>query len=226
MSVAILVPRRADGGRRDELWSWVRDRWERERPDWPIFEGHHDDGPFNRSAAINAAAEAAGDWTVAIIADGDTFAGTSQAEAAVEAADSTGKIVFGYHRYCYLSRAGSDRVMAGYAGSWERFIEWSHLNACSGMVVVARRLWDKVGGFDPKFVGWGEEDIAFSMACQALAGDHLRVSGDVWHLWHPVSESNDPTLPGYQANLARRQRYVEAKESGTMLDLLREREAS
>lgn len=222
MRVVMLTPRRSDGGRRDELWTWCRAWWARGL-DWPIYEGDHDDGgPFNRSAAINTAAELAGDWDVAVIVDSDTFAGHGQAEAAAQAAAATGKIVFGYHRYCYLSRSGSYQVMRGFDGSWEPLIEWTNHGACSGLVAVSRRLWDRVHGFDPGFVGWGEEDVAFSLACQSVAGDHLRVSGDVWHLWHPISETNDKDLPGYQANLARRGLYVEAKEQGTMPELLAE----
>lgn len=212
MRVVMLVPRRADGGRRDELWAFVRDWWTR-RLGWPIFEGHHDDGPFNRSAAINRAAKKAGGWDAAVIADSDTFASETQTQAAVDAAVATGKIVFAYDRYCYLSRKGSDRVMAGFDGSWEPFIEWSHRNACSGLVAVSRSLWDTVGGFDEGFVGWGFEDIGFSLACQTLAGDHLRVHGDVWHLWHPPSETNNTALPTYKANEERQNGYVAARNN-------------
>ena len=57
--VVFLVPRRADDGHRDELWRYARKRWEALFPEWPVFEGHHDVGPFNRSAAVNLAADLA-----------------------------------------------------------------------------------------------------------------------------------------------------------------------
>ena len=54
MKVAILTPRRPDGGRRDELWSFCRRWWTERFPDWEIHEADVS-GVFNRGAAINAA---------------------------------------------------------------------------------------------------------------------------------------------------------------------------
>ena len=72
---AILVPRRADGGIRDLRWEQARERWE--KFGWPIHVGYHDDGPFNASAARNAAA-AQGDWDVAVFVDADTIVPTPE----------------------------------------------------------------------------------------------------------------------------------------------------
>ena len=50
---------------RDALWVFCRPWWHDRFPDWPIIEGHHVTGLFNRAAAVNAAARLAGDWDVA-----------------------------------------------------------------------------------------------------------------------------------------------------------------
>jgi hypothetical protein len=71
MRTVFLVPRRNDNGPRDKLWAYCRARWETYFPDIPIFEGHHDDGPFNRSAAVNRAAKLAGEWDLGIVIDSD-----------------------------------------------------------------------------------------------------------------------------------------------------------
>jgi len=55
--VVVLVPRRADSGHRDSLWAFARAWWLQQHPDWPLFEGVHEYGPFNRAAAINQAAD-------------------------------------------------------------------------------------------------------------------------------------------------------------------------
>src|SRR5690606_2080894 len=119
MKVVNLVPRRADGGRRDAIWSFVRDRWEREHPDIPIFEGH-DDGPgkFNRSLAVNLAAEQAGEWDVAVISDSDTFVEGTQVQQAIDGSQGACSFWLAYDVYYYLSRRMSDLVMDGYTGSW------------------------------------------------------------------------------------------------------------
>lgn len=210
MNIAVLVPRRAGHGRRDEVWAWVRDRWRREHPDWPVVEGHHDDGPFNRSLAVNRASEAAGDWDVAVIADSDSFVGAHQLHKAIDFATATRQITFAYDRFCYLSRAMSDQVMAGFQGMWEPGVEWVLPGTCSSMVIVHRALWDRVGGFDPGFVGWGMEDVAFSLACQTFGRGLRRVEGPVWHLWHPPSPENNGASPHWQANVARMKRYEAA----------------
>lgn len=207
MRLVALVPRRSDGGHRDEVWSWVRSHWMAAHPTVDVFEGHHDDGPFNRSAAINTAAAAAGEWDVAVIADGDSFVSTSQLATAVDTAARTHRITFAFNRFRYLDEAMSRRVRDGFPGDWMPGVRWTMNDTCSSQVVVSRTLWDRVGGFDEGFVGWGMEDIGFSLACQALGGGMERVDGDVWHLWHPVSPENDPSDPLYVANVARMKRY-------------------
>lgn len=79
MRTVVLIPFRSDGGRRDQLLAWVTARWQLVHPDFEVFVGSHDDGgPFNRSAALNVAAAEAGDWDLAVLADGDSFVGGEQ----------------------------------------------------------------------------------------------------------------------------------------------------
>jgi len=196
VKVAVVVPRRGDGGRRDELWRWVRDRWAREHPEFAVHEGHHDDGPFNRAAALNRAIAAAGDVDVYVIADSDSFVGADQLDQAIDLATSTGQITFAYDRFSYLSRSMSDRIMAGFNGAWEPGVEWSLTGSCSSMVVVPAPLWAEMGAADEGFVGWGGEDIAISLALQTFGGGLQRVPGVVWHLWHePAPHTHDDVWP-------------------------------
>ena len=223
MRVAVLVPYRSDGGRRDHLWSFVQARMAAEHPDWPIHVGVHDDGgPFNRSAALNAAATAAGDTEAFVILDADAIINPEQLRQAVRKAYAHDAFVIAYERYCYVNRRMSDAIIDGFGGNWWPGVEWSMTNTCSTIVAVSRRLWDRVGGFDEGFVGWGFEDCAFSVSCAAL-GDRLRVKGEVWHLWHPPSVENNRASPEWQANLARLNRYSECQEDpDAVRDLLAE----
>ncbi len=202
--VAVLVPRRADGGRRDDIWAYVKSRWD--DYGYEVTEGHHDDGgPFNRSAAINQASRSAGDWDVAVIADSDTFVGQEQVRQAVDAAHTVGWMVLGYSRFVYLNRRYSDLIMQGFDGAWEPGIQWQMFDTCSSMVVVRRDIWDQARGFDEGFVGWGSEDIAFSHAAQTFGGGLLRISGEAWHLFHePATEARDPESMAVKNALAER----------------------
>lgn len=215
MKVAILVPWRAGNPDRQKLWDFTKAWWQRDHPDWTIHEAAGPlDGPFNRSAAINEAARAAGEWDVAVIIDADVIANADAVRNGVELAQATGQMVVTHDERVMLSKAGARKVLEGYRGSWRTagMVErvWQDSVSCS--VVVSRSLWDLVGGFDELFVGWGREDTAFRIAAETLTGKPLiRLSSELFHLWHPESPEARKTSPIRKANEARHQRYVAAR---------------
>lgn len=211
MRTVCLVPRRSDGGRRDEIWSWVKARWEAEHPDIAVYEGHHEDGKFNRSLAVNMAAADAGEWDSAVIGDADSFVGAQQIRDAVEGVQGSCKFWLAYDCFHYLSRRMSDRIMEGFTGYWgeDGGIEWTMAGTCSSMVVVHRSVWDEVGGMDAGFEGWGFEDVAFSHALQTFGNGLNRTPGPAWHLHHPSSPENNHNDPVWNANRDRMMRYAD-----------------
>ena len=198
MTVAVLVPRRSDGGRRDQLFEFTRKWWEKEHPGWELIEGHHDEGLFNRAAAVNAAAsQATADMYV--IADGDVI--PPEVGAAVALARETGRAVLAYQwdGYTPLTSSMTDRVLDGFDGRWDppggvdrSARSKDHISSC---VVVSRSLFELVGGMDERFQGWGPEDRDFHHRLRVLGGGVLRVPGKVYHLHHPFSpERNRKSL--------------------------------
>lgn len=220
MNVRITVPRRADNGRRDELWRFVKQWWTERHPTWQLFEGHHHDGLFNRSAAVNLAA--VGEWDVLVVLDGDVIC--EQAQAAVDRAAETGRMTLAYTGYRALSHQMTDKVLAGYDGSWEpgALKLTGHVSSC---LAVPRALWEQVGGFDDRFHGWGHEDRQFHMTCRTLGGGVEEIPGLVWHLWHPFSPErvNAKRSLDYQAGQALLKRYYDAWTPDQMRALLAER---
>jgi GT2 family glycosyltransferase len=211
--VRLLVPRRPDGGHRDRLWAWCRGFWG--LAGFDIVEGLDEDGPFNRSAALNRAAE--GDWEVAVVLDGDSYCDPPQVDEAVKRARETGSLALAFSHRLHLAQAGTERVINHKGGSLDRYIMRTQgpddkYRYVSGCLAVPRELWDAVGGFDERFKGWGGEDDAFFAACTALSGHDARqdpVSGPLWHLWH------EPSLwlraaPLYRQARALARRYTEA----------------
>lgn len=208
--VVILVPRRADGGQRDRLWTYTRAVWAEFFPDWPIIEGTHDAGPFNRSAAVNRAAEAAGDWDIALIIDADVLPDPAGVMDAVNTA-ALGRPASAFNVRHNLDRRGTEMIMKGYTGSWKKFVNDRHPLCISGAFAIDRKLWDKVGGFDELFVGWGFEDTAFLIACETISGQALfQARADIWHLFHQRSPEHNHRLPNFQANRTRREAYTDA----------------
>jgi GT2 family glycosyltransferase len=206
-----LVPRRADNGRRDKIWEWVKNWWS-ERFDFPIYEGHHNEGPFSRSAAVNTAARLAGNWKTAILLDSDVFVDVGQVKDGLELAKVSETLVHPFRSHHSLNQGGSDQIMNGFTGSWVRWIARTQLDNISACVIVPRKVWDVVGGFDERFQGWGFEDSAFCAAADSYFGNHMRISGELWHLWHEKSPESDSRSPLLVANRTLMHRYNVAKQ--------------
>jgi hypothetical protein len=205
----ILVPRREDRGYRDIVWAWCKARWERDQPHMPIVEGHHDTGLFNRSAAVNRAAQLAGSWDVAVIIDADIIIDPVRVRDACDLAARTGKVVFPHDIRHQVNRRGSEMIRAGYLGDWKRYAHAHYDNMVSSVVVVPRKAWDEIGGFDESFEGWGFEDNAFAAAAETFAGT-IRMEGEFWHFWHPTVSVGRPGTPVWQVNSAKGKRYIAA----------------
>jgi hypothetical protein len=178
-------------------------------------EGVHEEseGPFNRSVAVNRAATAAGDWDVAVIIDNDVVFDPRAVESAVAIAALTDRMVVGHDERVMLTEYGTNRVLGGETGSWRqrRFVERIYHDSVSCVVAVSRRLWDEVDGFDTGFVGWGREDSAFQFMCEAVSGPVLRVVGETFHLWHPLSPEVNESSPTRVQNERRYAQYVDAR---------------
>jgi hypothetical protein len=217
VNTVILVPRRDDNGYRDELWSWTKGWWEREQSHMPIIEGYHTEGLFNRSAAINTAARIAGDWDVAVIIDADVICSPDRVKEAVEVASRTSQMILPHTTRYDLGRKAAELLrrgsldwptIVGNPGRWvarEYNVGNGHPSV-SSVVIISRKQWDIIGGFDEQFRGWGFEDTAFAAAAETFGGV-VRMNGEVLHLWHPTAREGKRGTPSWSFNSARGQAY-------------------
>lgn len=212
MNVVILVPRRAGVPERDRLWEFCRPQWEQAHPDWRIVEGHHDVGPFNRSAAVNRAAIEAGRWDVAVIIDADVLADPDAATHAATIAAATGRLVVSHNERIMLNKAGTSKILGGYRGPWRKpaFVDTVFTDSVSCCIAIPRALWDEIGGFDEHFVGWGFEDTAFQVAAETFGGPLIRLVSGLYHLHHTLAPETDRSSPLCRANMQRRDAYLAA----------------
>lgn len=230
-----LVARRAGQPDRDAIWSFLRPHWEGHG--WPVVEGHHEagEGAFNRSAATNRAAAAAGDWELAIVLDADVWVERRQVHAAIEAARRTDRLSYAHTPWWGLGHAATNRILDGSLpldprrwrpSMYEKKTPLSN----STCMAVTRQLWEDVGGYDERFEGWGAEDWAWFDVCSTLRGGVKpdgtranafgfsaveRVNAPVHHLYHEVSEHaaaahNGGETPELARNHALGYRYNEA----------------
>ncbi len=216
----ILVALRLGEHYRNRNWAFTKQWWE-DNLGWRVFEGHHDGpGEFNMPMASNRAAEAAGDWEVAMYIGADFILGDpAQARLAVAKARVTRQLTFAHS---YLTQLSEDETEDLIVTGELRAAGERHRNTFSGALAVPRGLWDAVGGFDERFVGWGWDDIAFWSSCWAFGGGFQRTAGRMFHLWHPPGANEKGVHYRQSEELGRR--YLAAKTNRkAMLEIIAER---
>lgn len=192
----IAVPRWPDGGRRDEIWPFVRDWYSGQG--FEIYEGH-DPGP---GEARNLAAQAAGDWDVLLFADADTLAHPDAIRTAIEGAHREDRMVICGDSHMYMSEASSNRILGG--SEWfcrpADFTNNSiYAKPCSGVFAVPRRLYERIGGY-PGVGPHGQEDQIWFELCRIFNGQVAWVADHITlHLWHPPAR-RDASTPEARRN--------------------------
>lgn len=216
MNCVVLVPFR--GGtdqRRWQLWDWTS--WWLDRIlGWPIVVGDAGGETFSRAASVNAAAAAAGDWDVALIGDADTVQELEPAVYAAEQVALTDGACKPWQTRLKLSPQGTLK----FAQRGPSAVGWNDRDRTDrtsaqqggGTLMVSRSAWDAVGGMDPNFVGYGNEDLAFVAALETLVlGAPLEhTGGTCWHLHHRLARFVGTDRAATPANAQRWERYKAA----------------
>jgi hypothetical protein len=180
MKAVILVPFRSDAAERERNWRFCLARLERHGA--KIHTGDSR-GEWSRSEALNRAA-ARSRWDVALILDADTtFAHYSQIEQALMRAGESGTYVAAHDALYYLTEEGTEQALRGLPVARCEHDENQTTSWLDG-IAIRRDLWDKVGGFDERFRGWGYQGMAFMCSCSRLVAKE-RVPGGIYHLAHP-----------------------------------------
>jgi predicted glycosyltransferase involved in capsule biosynthesis len=192
MREVICVPWRPVDARRKNNWAWLRRKLE--KLDWPIYEGDAD-GEWSIAQARNAAADAAGDWDVALFADADTIVDLDVVRQAAEELSSRQGAIRPHDHLYHLTKQDSSRVLRN--GHWvepgqDRFV------LGGGDMLITRGAFEEVGHYSPAFVGWGHEDSYMGIEL-AIRGLWSRLPGNAYHLWH----KRDPTMESDQREVNR-----------------------
>lgn len=207
MTVSVLAPYRPDGGARDEAWRWVRRWWACEHPTWQVVEGRCDGGPWRKAAAVADALSRA-DGDLLVIADADVICpGVRDAVAAIVQLGPRWAIP--HQQVLRLSREATALVHAGRTPEYA--VKAAGLDRPAytgvkggGMVVLPRRLYQRAP-LDPRFQGWGEEDLAWGLTLTCMAGAQpWRGTAPLYHLWHPAA----PRLNAHVGNPANHALHV------------------
>ena len=210
MKAVIVVPYRDDGGARERNWR-IAAQWWLGLGLAPIVVGSSPENePFDitkaRNAAVAGATERWPDWDVVLMTDSDVILQFGvQAQAALNIAHETNDYVVAHSAVRYLGEDEMEIVASGWAPALlgDRDLETARLT-WETCFAFSREVWETLGGFDPRFRGFGHQVEAFFHAAKTLFGT-FRVAGDCYHLWHPYSA--DQPNPHLAANRALVERY-------------------
>lgn len=217
MSISLIVPLTSSGPERIRNWLWCRRRYEHFHPDWEIVvAGDPEAGGWSKGRAVDAAV-AASRGDILVLADADLLIAPSALTRAVESTSHEQWVVPHSAVYRLTEPATRSLALNHEPTSVEvHTLAREHLArrlyqgpAGGGYVVLTRQAYETVGGIDPRFLGWGGEDISFARALDTLVGPHERIGSPVWHLWHPPLYGRKRV--GSPANEALAGRYVDAK---------------
>lgn len=238
MSVSVLVPYRGDdGGWRDQAWDFMQAWWRREYPTYQVIQATCPPGPWCKADAVANALRRASSG-ILIVADADVMCdGVGLAVEAVQAGAASWAVP-----HWRVNRLTAEATRALYAGGelppvpqarrrhhrhrepaqFSPEIERSYSNIAigGGLVVLALALYERVP-LDPRFRGWGQEDLSWGLALTRLAGEPMRGQAQLWHLWHPPQERITPGI-GSRESDALHYRYTRALYPEAMTALLQE----
>ncbi|KAA9105034.1 galactosyltransferase-related protein [Microbacterium rhizomatis] len=208
MSISVVIPWRPAPSRID-AFERVTDWYAQNLPEATVTTIDTDDDVFVLSRCRNLAIAAVADPDeVIVVGDADTIPEREPLLAAVRAAATSGLVHLPYTQYRWLGPEGSAQFAAGTPlidCAVGQFVE----GACSGVYVTTRRTWERHGGQDERFRGWGFEDAAWYRAHTTLLGaPPARHDGRVYALHH-VGEVRAGT--GYERNAALMERYRDAE---------------
>jgi hypothetical protein len=217
MKAAVCIPHRGIDVHRQANLDYTVNRWT--GFGLPVFYADSDEGPFNRSQAINRAV-ARSKADVYVIADNDVVLETSQqAWESIEDAYTNDFYTVCFSKLNVLDWEASAAVRAG-GKPQEQFVLESVRLVWSNCFAISRVLFERVGGFDERFVGYGHQDGAFLNACSTLGGKN-RVNGNAYHLRHPDPDKDHMGMRG-NVELAIRYRQADG-DVEAMLALVGER---
>lgn len=199
----------------------VTDWYTRMLPELRLSTIDSPDPVFNLALCRNLAVASLDDPDdVVVLSDADTLPEPDALRTAVDAARTSDRVHLPYTAYHWLGPVGSAQFAAGVP---LEDCDFDLINgACSGVYVTTRRAWERHGGQDPRFRGWGYEDAAWNLAHTTMLGaPPQRHVGRVYALHHHA-ETRAGTQ--YEANAALMERYRDASgDAPAMASLISER---
>jgi len=216
--ISILIPFRDTGDRKEQL-EWLQKRWAKLFPEAEvIIESDDGQDPFSKTIAVNKCYKKATSDILAIV-DADVWV---DPKILIDAADKIRNKKAVWVRPCgkvyRLKKEFTKNLIAfspdtPFPKATEDDCE--RVTPTVGLVAVfSREQFEKVGGMDERFRGWGWEDTAWNILLDGIFGKAQVWNNIVYHLWHPRvrSDGGQPVWPGQTQRNAKIGKYYTANK--------------
>ena len=202
MDFSIVIPYRPGGDKhRERAFEFIKKHYERAHRDCELIVADAPTDEWSKGAAVNAGvAKASGEGL--ILADADSWVAEPDVRTAMEMLRlPSDDNLLPFPQWCVphgnvfrLNEDWTQKVYAGAAPRATEVVRYPYLGLPGGGInVLTRYAFDAVNGMDPRFLGWGGEDLCFGIALTTMKYYHWRGTAPLWHLYHPHPA---PTLRG------------------------------
>ena len=185
----------------------------------------HNEGPFNKAWGLNVGFKRSSGAVVGF-GDADLVTNAATLMACYERCHSEFEAMKPYDQLVDLTPEESRSVLGG---DWNVKVDRKGLQRnregideyvcfCGGLFLMRRGVYEELGGFDERFLGWGGEDDAMTSKLSRLVKRSGVARNQIaYHLWHERSTASRYFHPHYQQNLARTKWYAACDTQSLML---------
>ena len=185
-AVSVVIPWRDGCPHRRHALTLVYSWWASQYPAWPVaVSPDTGTGLWRKAVAVHRAVQHVPDTDVLVVADADVIPyQVGDAAAAVAAGAPWACPFHTVRRLTRFATAALDRppTASTAAGLATQTVYRGFPGG--GCVVLPAATWRQIP-LDPRFAGWGHEDLSWALALSALAGAPWRGRAQAVHLWHP-----------------------------------------
>ncbi len=209
--VSVIVPFNEDGAERSANWSWVERRLRHFHPHFEVIVSSDEGERWSKGRAVAAGVERAS-GTVLVVMDADVFVDPFTLETALTVVRSGAHPwVVPHSHVLRLSAPSTLNVRSSDpTGRWPgprrphvSLARHAYMGVAGGGITVLSAETYRRCPIDPRFEGWFGEDKAWRYALDTLAGKHVRLGADLWHLWHPPQCDQGSASPEADALIRR-----------------------
>lgn len=198
----------------------MRGQYRKHHPDWQILISHAPGpDPWVKADPVNAAIEAT-DAEFVLVADADVWC-DGLAEA-LQALKDGARWAVPHTEVRRLDEEGSIAFMDG--AKWVNLgvDRAPYIGVRGGGLVMARREVFQHVPMDPRYVGWGAEDMSLGLALNCLFGPCWRGKSVLIHLWHPPQERAHHKYGNPQSHQLYQRYHAARRDPDMMASLLAE----